>query len=306
MNKNKYYQQVDLLVKILPLLEAEERFALKGGTAINLFVRNFPRYSVDIDLIYLPLEDRSTSLESISNALNGLAEKVDRIVPGTKIQKKVTGPEHRTTKLFVQRKNDLVKIEPNVILRGCVYEPSIQPVCSKVAQTFSTQFSTLIASPGDLYGGKICAALDRQHPRDLFDIKLLLEHGGITEEIRKAFIVYLVCHNRPIDELLSPNFLDIEPTFKSQFQGMTKEPVNCSELVSTREQLVALLRKQLKSGEKEFILSIAKGTPCWELMELNHLKDLPALKWKLQNIGRMGKKQQLESVKRLTSVLDKE
>ena len=175
MEKNKYYHQVDLLIKILPLLEAEARFALKGGTAINLFIRNFPRYSVDIDLTYLPIEDRSTSLTGISEALNNLAEKVARLVPGTEVKKKVTGSDQRTTKLFVQRKNDLVKVEPNEILRGYVYEPLKKPVCAEVSEEFSTKFSTLIANPADLYAGKICAALDRQHPRDLFDIKLLFK-----------------------------------------------------------------------------------------------------------------------------------
>ena len=305
MKKNKYYYQVDLLIKILPLLGAETRFALKGGTAINLFIRNFPRYSVDIDLTYLPIEDRNTSLAGISEALDCLAEKVTRLVPGTEVKKKITGNEQRTTKLFVQRKNDLVKIEPNEILRGYVYAPQKKIVCSEVSTEFSTNFSTLLVNTADLYAGKICAALDRQHPRDLFDIKLLLESEGLTQKIRKAFVVYLVCHNRPMDKLLKPNLLGIETTFETQFQGMTRNIIACEELVSARKQIIAQLEKQLQENEKDFIFSIAKGTPRWELMEFDHLENLPALKWKLQNIKKMGKQKHLESISKLEKVLNK-
>lgn len=291
------------MVKILPLLEAETRFALKGGTAINLFIRDFPRYSVDIDLTYLPLEDRDTSLAGISEALSVLAKNVVRLVPGTEVKKKITGRDQRISKLFIQRKSELVKIEPNEILRGCVYPPQRQPICPEVAQLFSTQFSVLLANPADIYRGKICAALDRQHPRDLFDIKLLLEEEGITEEIKKAFVVYLACHSRPMDELLNPNFVDVETTFKSQFEGMSRTAITCEELTLAREQLVSLLRQRLADNEKGFILSLAEGAPHWELLGFEHIKNLPALKWKLQNIKKMSKKKHLESVKRLEVVL---
>ena len=63
-----YRRQVQLLVRTLPLVAQEECFALKGGTAINLFYRNLPRLSVDIDLAYLPLADRAQSLAEIDAA----------------------------------------------------------------------------------------------------------------------------------------------------------------------------------------------------------------------------------------------
>jgi len=66
---NPYYQQVVLLLDVLPIVGQETCFALKGGTAINLFVRNLPRLSVDIDLTYLPVQDRTTSLREVGSAL---------------------------------------------------------------------------------------------------------------------------------------------------------------------------------------------------------------------------------------------
>ena len=67
-----YYNQAELLLRILPLIYRQREFALKGGTAINFFFRNLPRLSVDIDLVYLPIEDRATTLQNISNLLSYL------------------------------------------------------------------------------------------------------------------------------------------------------------------------------------------------------------------------------------------
>jgi predicted nucleotidyltransferase component of viral defense system len=61
---NRYRKQVQLLVRVLPLVDVETCFALKGGTAINLFYRELPRLSVDIDLLYIPRDDRDTALKN--------------------------------------------------------------------------------------------------------------------------------------------------------------------------------------------------------------------------------------------------
>lgn len=66
LDDNPYVNQVKLIFDILPLVAVEEFFALKGGTAINLFVRDMPRLSIDIDLVYLPKEERTISLDKIT------------------------------------------------------------------------------------------------------------------------------------------------------------------------------------------------------------------------------------------------
>lgn len=68
-DNNIYRKQVQLLVRVLPLVDTEKCFALKGGTAINLFYRILPRLSVDIDLLYIPMDDRETALINIKAAL---------------------------------------------------------------------------------------------------------------------------------------------------------------------------------------------------------------------------------------------
>lgn len=64
-----YRKQVALLVRVLPAVAAERCFALKGGTAINLFVRDLPRLSVDIDMTYVPVQSRAESLSAIDAAM---------------------------------------------------------------------------------------------------------------------------------------------------------------------------------------------------------------------------------------------
>ncbi len=112
----------------------------------------------------------------------------------------------------------------------------------------------------DIYGGKICAALDRQHPRDFFDIRLLLENEGLTDEIRRAFVVYLASHDRPMNELLKPKWKDIKSVFEKEFKGMTLEPVNLKDLLETRDEMLRLIHKGLKDKEKNFLLSLKEGT----------------------------------------------
>jgi hypothetical protein len=155
----------------------------------------------------------------------------------------------------------------------------------------------------DIYGGKICAALDRQHPRDLFDIKLLLDNEGITDEIRKSFIVHLVSHSRPMAELLRPHYQNIKKVFENEFDGMAFVKIPLRELEESRDKLILEIRKGLTNQEKQFILSVKKGAPVWDLINLKDVDRLPAVQWKLLNISRMGKVKQNTALKKLEKSL---
>ena len=159
-------------------------------------------------------------------------------------------------------------------------------------------------SIADLYGGKICAALDRQHPRDLFDVKLLLEKEGITTQIRQAFIVYLASHSRPMAELLAPNILNIQTLFNTEFVGMTRVPISLEALEQTQKILPVVLRHELTDNERRFILSVKKGEPAWEYLPLPGIEHLPAVQWKLANIRQMSKNRHTAAVNKLKSVLE--
>ncbi|HKL20495.1 MAG TPA: nucleotidyl transferase AbiEii/AbiGii toxin family protein, partial [Tichowtungia sp.] len=144
-----------------------------------------------------------------------------------------------------------------------------------------------VVSTADLYGGKICAALDRQHPRDLFDVHLMFEQFGLTDEIRTAFVVYLAGHPRPMVELLNPNEQPLDELYHSQFAGMTREPVSLETLIDVHRRLVQELNDGLTEQERHFLLSIKTGTPEWSRLPIEHLDKLPALQWKLRNVGKM-------------------
>lgn len=215
----RYEAQVRLLMQCLPILRSHSEFALKGGTAINLFVERMPRVCVDIDLTYLPLKTRTETLAAIGAGLRDLKHEIALHIPnmtveeqhlhGQVIRLRVLGPEMN------------IKIEPNLVFRRSVYPPEEKDLCAKTQQQFQTAVRLQTLNVADLYGGKLCAALDRQHPRDLYDVHLLLKGAGVTPSIRRAFIIYLAGHNRPMNELLQPRLRDIATAYEEQFVGMT-------------------------------------------------------------------------------------
>ena len=296
-----YMRQAQLLVRCLPEVGKQDVFALKGGTAINLFVRPVPRLSVDIDLAYLPLRNRDEALADIANCMEAVAKDVMRSVPRARVQHNRS--RGQVSKLVVTLADAQIKVEPNQVWRGSVYPPETRDLSAASQALFEQFVSVRMLSVADLYGGKICAALDRQHPRDLFDIRLLLETEGLTPEIRRAFVVYLASHDRPMHELLDPQFKDIEEVFSSQFTGMTQDIVSLESLCTTRERLVALIRHDLDQDEKRFLLSMKQGEPDWEALQIPHLKELPAVQWKLRNIQRMDKKKQSLAFDKLQRLL---
>lgn len=301
MKNTLYFRRANLLLELMPHIRREEEFGLKGGTAINFFYRNLPRLSVDVDLTYLPILDRTESLQNISSALLRIEQHISKI-PGLRVFPKKLN--QHTIALRINKDSLTIKIEPNLVLRGTVFPPQMLSLADRAFKLFERQLTVNCLSVADLYGGKICAALDRQHPRDLFDIKILLNFEGISEDIRKAFIVYLISHSRPMVELLSPNFIDISNIFENEFKGMTIEPTSLTELLETREGLVKYIKTNLSEKERWFILSIKETKPQWDLLGIKHIKDLPAVQWKLKNLEKMDKKKHEQAVAKLKSYLE--
>jgi predicted nucleotidyltransferase component of viral defense system len=303
MKDTVFFRQAELLLRSLPLIHKEEVFGLKGGTAINFFVRDLPRLSVDIDLAYLPVNEREVALDSIGNALVRISEQIEKRVPGVRIVHKKIQKTHFVSGLVVRREEATVKIEPNLVIRGSVYQPEVKSLSTKAEKLFELSMEIRILSKAELYAGKICAALDRQHPRDLFDIHILLKNEGLDAAIRRAFIVYLISHPRPMIEVLNPRFTDFRAVYENEFKGMMAENVTFEELLATREHLVSVLLNELSHQEKQFIVSMKEGTPRWELLGLQGIQDLPAVRWKLLNIGRMNPRKHKEALHKLKHYL---
>ncbi|RYJ11878.1 nucleotidyl transferase AbiEii/AbiGii toxin family protein [Rahnella variigena] len=297
-----YYRQVQLLLQLLPFIAKHDCFALKGGTAINLFIRNFPRLSVDIDLVYLPVLDREESLKGIKAALDDIAKSVLAYIPQSKVSKSYED-KNDALRLVVIRDGVLIKIELSPVLRGTVFEPALLQVCEAVEDELG--FAEIsVVSFADLYAGKICAALDRQHPRDLFDVKLLLDNEGLTSALRKALLVYLISHPRPIAELLQPHLKDISGIYEGEFRNMADVDVPLAELLAVRRQLIDLINGKITQEEKEFLLSFKNKEPDWTLLGLDNIDKLPAVRWKRKNLSKMPAEKHANALKRLSFVLD--
>lgn len=158
--KAAYFSRVDLLLTILPTVMQDQRLALKGGTAINMFFLDMPRLSVDIDLTYLPVEDRTTSLSSIDHIFQDIRKSL--MEKGFSVQTKLTTDGH--AKQLIVEDEELVKIEINHVLRGCVLNPVLMELSQKAQSAFNKFATVQCLAENDIFAGKICAALDRQHP----------------------------------------------------------------------------------------------------------------------------------------------
>jgi predicted nucleotidyltransferase component of viral defense system len=282
----RFHQQVDLLIRVLPSVAEENVFALKGGTAINLFVRDLPRLSVDIDLTYLPVKAREESLAEIDAALDRISKSISVAVPQTKVVPSRLHKEGIVTRLVVRTPETQIKVEVTPVARGCVFEPRNMQVAPSVEDQFGYA-ETQVVSFDDLYAGKIVAALDRQHPRDLFDVRDLLKKEGISKSLRQAFLAYIVSHNRPAIEVLAPTRKDIRSDFEENFLGMTTELVTLEELVATREEMIEAMVAQMPDEHRAFLVGVERGEIDWNLSGLTDAANLPAVRWKLANLDRL-------------------
>ena len=298
----QYQRQVALLVEAMPLVATEAEFALKGGTAINLFVRDMPRLSVDIDLTYLPVAERAQSLGAIDAAMKRIAVRLRESLPGAQVAESQNVREGIVTKLVLRRGNAQIKIEVTPVLRGCVFAPQARSVSPAVEAAFGYA-QTQVVSFADLYAGKIMAALDRQHPRDLFDIRDLLANEGVTDDLRRAFIVYLISHDRPISEVLRPTRKDIALEYAQGFEGMTTEPVALEELLAARETLVSTIADGMPDAHRRFLLGFKQGAPNWELLGVPGASELPAVRWKQINLDKLSAENRTRLAAQLAAVL---
>lgn len=298
-NQSPYYRQVALLLSALPVVASERCFALKGGTAINLFVRDFPRLSVDIDLAYILLESRDEALPNVRAALTRIAEILQQQA-GISAVLQTNNPDEM--RIVVSSQGAQIKIEVSPVARGTLYPPEERDVVEAVEDEFG--FAAIqVVSLADLYGGKLCAALDRQHPRDFYDVKMPLETQGIDRQIFNGFITYLLGHKRPLSEILDPNWKDISLPYANEFNGMTFDAVSLEELNATPNLMITALKAQFTQRDYDFLMSFKSGQPDWSLAPEEQIQHLPAVKWKLQNIEQIPKDKHTQALARLEAVL---
>jgi hypothetical protein len=281
----RYLDTVELLIQAAPLVFADERMALKGGTAINLFVRDMPRLSLDLDLV---LVDRALGRDQALASIGAqLRDARDRLL-GARFQARVVATRGGDEARLQVRRGDLeVKIEINHVMRGTLLPVRPRRMAAAARRTLRADLTLPLLHEDELYGSKLVAALDRQHPRDLFDVVQLYAHGGITPGMRRCFVVYLACHNRPTHEVLFASEKDIRLAYESQFSGMTAEETPLDQLLDVRARLLRELPASLDEAERAFLRSLVRAEPDFDLLGIPHLGDLPALRWKVENLRKL-------------------
>lgn len=301
--KEIYRKQVQLLVRVLPIVDTEKCFALKGGTAINLFYRSLPRLSVDIDLLYIPMDDRETALINIRAALSRISKLIQEKIPRSRVQD--AHDQSDALRLIVSQDEIRIKVELSPVIRGTVFPEVRMEVVEEVEREFGYVEMQLASQP-DLYAGKLCAALDRQHPRDLFDVKFLLENEGLTDDLRKTFLIFLISHQRPMSELLAPNRKDISEIYETEFKQMAEVDVPFKQLEEARENLIHQINSQMTENEKKFLLSFKNKNPDWNLLEMDNIEaiaNLPSVLWKMINLKKMPLQKHKEAYDKLEEIL---
>jgi predicted nucleotidyltransferase component of viral defense system len=282
-----YIDTVRLLLAIAPTVFASGRFAMKGGTALNLFVQDMPRLSIDIDVVYVDHHpDREAALKTISAELAAMKAALKAKGYRATLPANTQGDE---VKLVVGNDATQVKVEVNFVFRGSVLPVETRSLVATAQDLFTTDVAIPVLATPELYGSKLVAAMDRQHPRDIFDVLHMLDRFGWQEQFVDCFVAYLAGHNRPVHEVLFPKTKPLEPAFSNEFAGMTREEVSLDALLAAQARLIDDLPRQLIERQRSFLMSLVRAEPDWRLLPFPHLQELPALKWKLLNLAKLEK-----------------
>ena len=278
----RYIDTVRLLLEVAPIVFEEPGFAIRGGAAINLFLRDMPRLSVDIDVVYTDYhKSREEALAEIAGSIERMSLALEK--RGLEIQVPSEGGKEQA-KLFVRRGSCLVKVEVNHVFRGTVMDVVISALVESAEDYFEREIELPVLAAPELYGSKLVAAMDRQHPRDLFDVLGMYQAHGLTEPVFECFVCYLAGHNRPVHEVLFGNQQDITAAYENEFRGMTTEKIDLAALLETRDRLWTEIPAALSADQKQFLLGFVAAEPDWSLMKCPYLAELPAIRWKLRNL----------------------
>jgi hypothetical protein len=281
-----YVDTVRLMLRAAPHVLSNPVFAMKGGTALNVFLHDLPRLSVDIDLVFTDhAVPRGEALIAIKDELEAMVLRLRRLGLNSSLTKSTDGSE---TKLTLVKGNDhrtKVKIEINQNFRGTLLPVQKIRLAEKARDMFATDVEVPSLTPAELYGGKMVAALDRQHPRDFFDVREMFHRGYFGPTVVDCFVGYLAGQFKtPIHSVLFSEDRDISLLYKAEFNGITAEEVSLADLELARTTLRAELFNGLEDRHKEFLLGVARLEVDWDLMPFPHLCDMPAVRRRLENL----------------------
>ena len=246
-----------------------------------------PRLSVDIDVVYTDYSTpRPAALKAIGEGLDHARKQLVKFGLEAEVSATRAGDE---IKLFIRRGGVQVKVEVNHVFRGTVLPVETRALNAEAKRIFTTDLSAPVLATPELYGSKLVAAMDRQHPRDIFDVRGIYKTTGLNADVVECFVCYLAGHNRPVHEVLFSNYVDLSAPFENEFQGMAQCPITLAELQKVRTKLKKELPSKLADNHRQFLIGLVSGEPDWQLMKCPHLEKLPAIQWKIQNLARLSK-----------------
>ena len=205
---------------------------------------------------------------------------IERAIPGIRVIHK---PD--VWKLQCTKDGTTIKIEANGTKRGILGDTEKIQLCEKAKEEFGMSCFANIVSWSQLYGGKIAAALSRQHPRDLFDCRDMTSDD--FRAVKNGFMLCLLGSDKPIIESLNPNPIDQQEALDNQFEGMTDEPFNYDDYQTARLNLLEVVNQGLTDDDKAFLISFEDGNPDWSKCCAGDLSYYPSVRWKLQNIAKI-------------------
>lgn len=283
MITQNYIDTVRLMLRVAPLVFNHPGYALKGGTAINLYIDQMRRLSVDLDVVYLDgTADRATALRDISQMLSAVSARA--LKQGLDVQRLRRSSDHEAV-IVISDGSVRVKVEVNTVFRGSVYQPSLGDLCDTAARTFEVSVPLTLLDTSEVYAGKFLAALDRQHPRDLFDLWRFRQNSSIDDRLMDAFVLYLCGHSRPPHEILDGRDRDISSDYERGLLGMLEEPFpSLEELQTTRSWARMVVLESLNAAQRAFLIDFFGLRQVDDPFAEVELAELPALEWKRRNL----------------------
>lgn len=268
-----------------------------------MFEHDLPRLSVDIDLTWLPVGDFANDAALIAESLTTLGEALRSGPMRLQVQASANqgAPINR---IIASRGRAQVKIETSPVMRGSVHPTRSMAVQPAVEAAFGFA-QVQVLHFADLYAGKLAAALSRQHPRDLFDMGAVLEQERLDVMLWRTFLVYLTCSPKPAAEILAPaEPRDFAATFADHFQGMTAEPTSAAALLATRDRLLVRMRGLLDETSCRFLMSVEFERPDFDLLGMPQAATLPAVRRKLDNLGKRSDAKRAADQRKLQETLE--
>ncbi len=255
--------------------------------------------SVDIDLHYLPVNKREEALSDISANMQTIAEDIQQAYSDTSVR--IDGS---TLNAVVARRGTQIKIEPNTVIRGSLLPVTKISLSSYLEEKYGRAIAVPCMAKEELYAGKLCAALQRQHPRDLFDAWLFLQGNTLSKKMMEVFLIYLISQGKPIYEELNPHIKDITALYKSQFIGMPVEEVALELLTDIQKTLPQQILAAITDQHREFLLGFKRGNPDWDLLPFPDARNLPAVRWKQLNLGKMDSNKRQLAIEKLQQLFE--